>query len=133
MSLADLLSLGSRELIALVGGGGKSTLMFALGNELAERGDRVILTTTTKMGREQANAATTVCWSADAECAAAALDQTSPILLLTDGDDHKVTGPQPKLVDRLFAESSAEFIVVEARWSDGSLAVRSVQGQVASG
>jgi probable selenium-dependent hydroxylase accessory protein YqeC len=38
-------------------------------------------------------------------------------MLITDGDDHKVTGPPPELVDRLFAESGADYIIVEA---DGS-------------
>ncbi len=119
MSLRTLLGLGDRELIALVGGGGKSTLMFALGNELAGAGNRVILTTTTKMGREQADSAPTVCWSADTECAVAALDQKSPVMLVTAGDSHKVTGPPPELVDRLFAAPDADYVIVEADGSRG--------------
>ena len=119
MSLVELLALGDRELISLVGGGGKSTMLFSLGSELAASGKRVVLTTTTKMGREQADSAPTVCWSADTECALAALDQDGPVMLVTDGDDHKVTGPPPELVDRLFAESDADYIIVEADGSRG--------------
>jgi len=119
MSLAALLSIGDHELISLVGGGGKSTLLFGLGDELAAAGNRVILTTTTKMGRAQATVAPTVCWSADIECAVAALNGPGPVMLVTDGDDHKVTGPPPSLVDKLFAESDADYIIVEADGSRG--------------
>ena len=98
--------------MALVGGGGKSTLLFGLGEEFAAAGKRVILTTTTKMGRDQVLSIPTVCWSADTDCAIAALDETGPVMLLTYGDDHKVTGPAPEVVDRLFTESNADYIVV---------------------
>ena len=49
MNLIDALSLNNREIIALVGGGGKTTLMFALARELSSQGHRVITTTTTKI------------------------------------------------------------------------------------
>lgn len=117
MTWCRLLGLGSRELVSLVGGGGKSTLLFALGTELAATGKRVILTTTTKMGRDQALAAPSVCWSADTKCAVDALAGPGPVMLVTAGDDHKVTGPSPEVVDRLFAESDADYVIVEA---DGS-------------
>ncbi len=119
MSIATLLGLGGHELIALVGGGGKSTLLFSLGNELASLGRRVILTTTTKMGREQADSAATVCWSADAGSVGAALGRAGPVMLVTGGDGHKVTGPPPELVDRLFADSDADYVIVEADGSRG--------------
>ena len=48
--LATELDLGRSEHIALVGGGGKTTILHALGRQL---GGRVILTTTTKMGSDQ--------------------------------------------------------------------------------
>ncbi len=118
-NLVDLLGLGDRELISLVGGGGKSTMLFGLGDELSSTGKRVILTTTTKMGRKQAMVVPTICWSADTDCAIDALDKPGPVMLVTDGDDHKVTGPPPELVDRLFAESNADYIIVEADGSRG--------------
>lgn len=118
-SLAEQLGLGDRELVALVGGGGKSTVLLRLGNELAAVGNRVILTTTTKMGRNQMADLANICWSADAECLTDSLGKPGPVMLLTDGDDHKVTGPPPELVDRLFVESGAEYIIVEADGSHG--------------
>ena len=48
MTPAEALSLGDREVISLVGGGGKTALMYALGRELSARGG-VILTTTTRI------------------------------------------------------------------------------------
>ena len=117
--LADKLGLGRRELVSLVGGGGKSTLLFGLGDELAAAGKRVILTTTTKMGRDQVLGVPTVCWSADTACVTTALDKRGPVMLLTYGDDHKVTGPPPGVVDGIFAESDVDYVVVEADGSKG--------------
>ncbi len=119
MTLAALLGLGDRELVSLVGGGGKSTMLFGLGNELAAAGWRVILTTTTKMGRDQAMVAPSVCWSSDTDCALEALRKSGPVMLVTGGDDHKVTGPPPQLIDKLFEESAVDYLIVEADGSRG--------------
>jgi probable selenium-dependent hydroxylase accessory protein YqeC len=48
-SLIESLDLKSREVISLVGAGGKTTLMFRLAKELIQGGKRVITTTTTKI------------------------------------------------------------------------------------
>lgn len=47
--LKEALQIKEREIISLVGGGGKTTLMFAIARELAEYGRGIILTTTTKI------------------------------------------------------------------------------------
>ena len=49
MTLREAFSIGNREVISLVGGGGKTTLLYALGRELSETGHGIILTTTTKI------------------------------------------------------------------------------------
>jgi probable selenium-dependent hydroxylase accessory protein YqeC len=49
MKLKEALGIRSRDIICLVGGGGKTTLMFALAKELATSGLCVITTTTTKI------------------------------------------------------------------------------------
>ena len=49
MKIKDALELKLREVVSLVGGGGKTTLMFALANELAATGYHVVTTTTTKI------------------------------------------------------------------------------------
>jgi probable selenium-dependent hydroxylase accessory protein YqeC len=48
-SLREALGLRDREVVSLVGGGGKTTLMFLLGKTLSAQGHRVITTTTTKI------------------------------------------------------------------------------------
>ncbi len=54
ISLTTALELSSREIISLVGGGGKSTLMNALAKELEGAGNTVITTTTTRILPAQA-------------------------------------------------------------------------------
>lgn len=49
MTLEEAFSIGDRESISLVGGGGKTTLLYALGRELSASRCGVILTTTTKI------------------------------------------------------------------------------------
>lgn len=47
--LSDLIILPPRPLISIVGAGGKTTTMFTLAAELAQRGNRVVTTTTTNI------------------------------------------------------------------------------------
>ncbi|MHB8600335.1 MAG: selenium cofactor biosynthesis protein YqeC [Ktedonobacteraceae bacterium] len=47
--LSELLALPPRPLIAIVGAGGKTTTMYTLAAELAQRGKRVVTTTTTNI------------------------------------------------------------------------------------
>jgi probable selenium-dependent hydroxylase accessory protein YqeC len=49
LELREAFRLGEHEVISLVGGGGKTTLMFALARELVAGGYRVVTTTTTKI------------------------------------------------------------------------------------
>lgn len=53
--LSSLIDLPSRPLISIVGAGGKTTTMYTLGAELAQRGKRVITTTTTNIFPPQAS------------------------------------------------------------------------------
>lgn len=110
--LAERLGLGDRELIAIVGAGGKSTVLFGLGNELAARGSRVVLTTTTKM--ERAQVADPACWTDDPRAIDAAFQKGRPLFVAMDLLPGKVTGPSPEAVDRLFAASIADYMIVEA-------------------
>jgi probable selenium-dependent hydroxylase accessory protein YqeC len=50
MKLTDAFHIGDLEVVSLVGGGGKTTLMFALARELVTAGRPVITTTTTRIG-----------------------------------------------------------------------------------
>ena len=117
MTLVERLGLGDRELVSLVGGGGKSTLLFGLGEELARAHHRVVLTTTTKMGRFQVIDFPNFCGSL-AEVGDA-LGKPGPVVLMTGGDNHKVTGPSPDEVDELFRRPDVDFVIVEADGAHG--------------
>jgi len=110
--LSERLGIGEHELISIVGAGGKSTILFSLGNELAEAGRRVILTTTTKMARDQVTDPT--CWSVDPSAVEQSLAAGSPLFVAVGTLPEKVTGPTPDGVDRLFLETTASHVVVEA-------------------
>jgi len=49
LTLTDAFSIREREVISLVGAGGKTSLMFSLGNELSAKRKGTLLTTTTKI------------------------------------------------------------------------------------
>jgi len=123
-SLIDALALGAREHIALVGGGGKTTLMFALADELRRKGKRVLASTTTKVWHREA------------------LEYEKVLLIEDDGDwknkkaeglsiersafvgksildTGKVEGISATLADEIFHDSNVDYLVVEADGSAG--------------
>lgn len=118
LDLVDTLGIGPRELVAFTGGGGKTTLMLTLGGQLAALGHGVLVTTTTKVGLEQTNGAV-VCWSADPFDIESALDRPGPVFVLSGEDGHKAVGYEPELVDELFGDTSARYVLVEADGSRG--------------
>lgn len=118
-SIVKLLGLGERELVAFTGAGGKSSLMLRLGDELARSGRRVLVTTTTKMGREQFEGFPAVCTSYDLPAVTAAFASNNLVALTTGGDDHKATGPPPGVVDVLFDIVPLDHLLVEADGAHG--------------
>ncbi len=112
MSLADRIGIGRRELVSIVGAGGKSTILFTLGRDLAAPSGRVILSTTTKMAEDQITEPT--CWSDDPANVEEALESGRPLFVATGRVPGKITGPTPDDVDRLFVETTADHILVEA-------------------
>lgn len=116
--LPTALGLGPRELVSLVGGGGKTTVLFSLGAGL---GRRVVLTTTTRMARDQTGGRPVLARPGDDELVEA-IDRHGPVLVRgrSDGaaDDHKAMGVGPDECDRWFADvPGIDHVLVEA---DGS-------------
>lgn len=107
--LVETLGIGDRDLVAFVGGGGKSRLALGAGRELADTGHRVTVTTTTKMGTDQLPAWATVC--RDAAGVTATLDAGSPAFLLGSIAGSKVIGVAPAVVDAVFASTDATVLV----------------------
>jgi probable selenium-dependent hydroxylase accessory protein YqeC len=110
-ALADALSLGAREVVALVGGGGKTSTLFALGRTLP---GRTVLTTTTKMGSDRTEGHRPLLDPADGELADALLREGC-VLAWRAIEDHRAVGFAPDVIDRW--SSLADHVVVEA---DGS-------------
>ncbi len=109
--LTDALGLGDHELVSFVGGGGKTTALFALGNQLS---GSVVLTTTTKMGRHRHGGRPVRFAPSDRELAAALKIERAVLAWQADGA-HKALGVAPETADRWFG--FADHVVVEA---DGS-------------
>lgn len=109
--LAEALDLGPHELVSFVGGGGKTTGLFALGAQLT---GRVVLTTTTKMGRERTEGHHLLIDPAEGDLSEA-LRSHSPVLAWRADAGHKAIGVPPDVCDRWF--DLADHVIVEA---DGS-------------
>jgi probable selenium-dependent hydroxylase accessory protein YqeC len=119
-SLIKTLELGPRELIALVGGGGKTTLMFTLARQIAQAGSRVVTGPTTKicfpepedtpllMLRENR---TRFSESVVAELAGRRHVTVGQCVLSAS---NKVDCCEPEFFNDLYRKESTEYVVVEA-------------------
>ena len=121
MRLADALDLSQDDVVALVGGGGKTTAMFRLAREVADKGGRAITTTTTRIFGAQIALAPAHVMAADATRAtvAAALDAHGHVLVIgaTEAGSGKAEGVSLELFGRLRAWFPGACILNEA---DGS-------------
>lgn len=115
-SWAERLGLAERELVAFVGAGGKSTLMLGLGRELSDTGHRVVITTTTRMSVEQIEPPVV---DSIRDVEANLERRPGPVFVVRRDADAKVSGPAPTEIDKLFRESSAEYVLVEADGANG--------------
>jgi probable selenium-dependent hydroxylase accessory protein YqeC len=109
--LAEAMQIDKGELISLVGGGGKTTTLFTLGEQLA---GTTVLTTTTKMGAEQSSNYPVLIDPTDTELRTQ-LAETERALVWKAADDRRAIGVDGETCDRWFA--LANNVIVEA---DGS-------------
>lgn len=118
-TVADLLA-GPGRITALVGGGGKTTLLHALGAHL---GRRAVLTTTTRMAADETGHARLLLGPTPAEVAAAiADDDPRPVLVWDRVDEAASGGPKGVGVDPGLPStwlSLVDHVVVEADGSRG--------------
>ena len=114
-TLPAALGLGSGpELVAFVGGGGKTSLLFALAAALP---GRVIITTTTRIFAAQMRLAPAVVYADDLSPLGTLLDVHGRCLVVGHVDGDKARGVDPDLPGRLLARPDVDAVVVEA---DGS-------------
>jgi probable selenium-dependent hydroxylase accessory protein YqeC len=123
-TLTAALGLEAREHLALVGGGGKTRLMFALAEELRQAKKRVITSTTTKIWHHQAkNSPYVALVQSDASWRDALRNELQAHghaflahSLLQSG---KVEGVIPSLADELYQDKKVDYLIVEADGSAG--------------
>ncbi len=122
--LIAALGLGPKEHLAVVGGGGKTTLCFALAKALRLAGARVVSTTTTKVWAEEAHAfpRLVLCpgGGSGLEAVKKGLDEAGNVFvgrgLLENG---KVEGIPWTMADDLFREPWVEYVIIEADGAAG--------------
>ena len=124
VSLSEALGVEAREVISLVGAGGKTTLMFRLGKELSLDGKKVVTTTTTKILEPS---------SGETDCLFVDSDEERIKDFLRDrlGQYHHITiarerlesgklkGVSPSLVDELCRSKGFDAVIIEADGAAG--------------
>lgn len=112
-SLSQALQLDRSGLVSIVGGGGKTTVMFALGHQL---GGRRILTTTTKMGSDRTGGFPTLVDPDDRDLRIG-VDPASCVLVWRALRNSKAIGFEPERCERFLG--LADHVLVEADGSAG--------------
>ncbi len=107
---AQALGITKGALVAIVGGGGKTTLLFALGRQLPAP---TILTTTTRMGSARTEGFSTLTYPSDAELRAS-LDKAGAVLVWKSADHRKAIGYETEAIDKWHRRGIADHIIVEA-------------------
>jgi probable selenium-dependent hydroxylase accessory protein YqeC len=110
MKLIQALGLDRARVVSICGAGGKTSLMFALARAWVAAGERVLVTTTTKIATAEAEGpwpVVTADWA----------DAAGPAVIAVSGpakDGSRLVGIAPEIVDELRARSAYDRIVVEA-------------------
>ena len=117
------LGLGPKEHLAVVGGGGKTTLCFALATALREAGARVVSTTTTKIWREEAHAFPRLALCPPGglglEAVKKGLDEAGCVFVGQDVENGKIEGISSTMADDLFGKPWVEYVIIEADGAAG--------------
>lgn len=123
-SLKAVLGLGTREHVALVGAGGKTSLMFALAEELKMLGKSVITTTTTKIWHREASKSPCTIYIDQENAWREGLEKglrSHGHVFLGKGilDTGKIQGISPSLLDTIYQDPGMDYFIVEADGSAG--------------
>ena len=118
--LSDLLDLPPRPLISIVGAGGKTTTMYTLASELAQRGKRVITTTTTNIYVPTQRETDTLIIGSETSALVRMVStawqqghcRVTVVRKVVDGE--KLGGLGPEQPYELLVKSGADVVVVEA-------------------
>ena len=118
VSLRQAFDIHRREVISLVGGGGKTTLMFALAHELETAGENVISTTTTRILEPSTSETFLILERDENNLLSRVMDELKHHRHITlaafKTPDGKLKGIRPEMVDRLAEVKTVPYIIVEA-------------------
>lgn len=117
MNLAARLKLRPDEVVSFVGGGGKTMSIFRLGRELMQQHQKVIITTTTRMGAWQTDGHPVLmvnCWPPTSWLSRlqAQLAFHPVVIVVRERQDHKFIGIDPEVISSFC--SLVDIILVEA-------------------
>jgi probable selenium-dependent hydroxylase accessory protein YqeC len=123
-TLTAALGLDGRDVVALVGGGGKTGALQLLVSELAAAGRTVVATTTTAMFLRELAVVGPLLLGPVAGSPPAGLEDAlaggrAAAVALGEGAGGKVVGLSPADVDALWARSLVDYVIVEADGSRG--------------
>jgi probable selenium-dependent hydroxylase accessory protein YqeC len=123
-SLAEGLGIEAREVISLVGAGGKTTLMFRLAKELSLTGKKVVTTTTTKILEPASRETGSLFVDSNEErirdFVRGHLDQYAHITIACERlESGKMRGVSASLVDELCHSQEIDAVIIEADGAAG--------------
>jgi probable selenium-dependent hydroxylase accessory protein YqeC len=119
-TLKEALEIRPKEVVSLVGAGGKTNLMFALARELTQQGKTVITSTTTKIFPPSPSETACVFVSShEDEIIDFILKNADPKGCITIGselltDSRKIKGVDPSLVSRVIRLKRVDYVIIEA-------------------
>jgi probable selenium-dependent hydroxylase accessory protein YqeC len=122
--LTEALGIQTREVISLVGAGGKTTLMFRIAKELALSGKKVVTTTTTKILEPATGETSSLFIDSDEEkikdFVGRHLVPYHPLTIARERlGSGKLKGVSPDLVDELWGSYDIDAIIIEADGAAG--------------
>ena len=118
ITLAKALRIQRNDVVSFVGGGGKTTSMFRLADELSAAGWRVVTTTTTHISQEQVGFAPVSIVIDEIDSLTAHLDAWGQCLIIGAPDGKgRVFGASSEFIAALIARTDVDAVLVEA---DGS-------------
>ena len=120
VSIKQSLHLGEKAVVSIVGAGGKTSLLFALAQELSNAGYKVLTTTTTKIFKPTLQQSPATIISEDSETilkeARSLLRDTfhlSAAAGLESAND-KLIGLQPGVIEQILSANIFDYILIEA-------------------
>jgi probable selenium-dependent hydroxylase accessory protein YqeC len=121
-SLCDGLGISPGHVVGIAGAGGKTSLMYALGRELASAGRRVVLTTTTKIIYPEGAEVAEVLLGPETDVTLAGaesrLEESRPLLVGREKKHTKITGFSAWFVDALYKHLAPVTLIAEC---DGAM------------